>query len=99
MFALRDFYVLFCTSDFDRLIEPGNFDAHRFGFTWFTIPVGGVLGNLNFIVKFGPHSNFFSTYAVATVVQLFYAHRIYQISQTKIATAIVSLVSRPESGI
>lgn len=53
-FALRDFYVLFCTSEVKLLMEPWNFDTHRFGFMWFTIPVGGALGMLNLILDFIP---------------------------------------------
>jgi len=45
--ALRDFYTLFCTLQGNQFLESSLpdlvFDIRRFGFMWFTIPVGDAL--------------------------------------------------------
>ncbi|KAF9451797.1 hypothetical protein P691DRAFT_662504, partial [Macrolepiota fuliginosa MF-IS2] len=70
VFALRDFYILFCILGGNM---PTGHDLRAFGFMWFTIPVSSAL--------------------VAVVSQLFYAHRIYIISNKKWITTIVSVLA------
>jgi len=41
--ALRDFYTLFCTLQGNTYLESSTLDIRRFGFMWFTIPVGDAL--------------------------------------------------------